>query len=172
MPALKNARHERRRPSGCYVYVLVDPRDGAPFYVGKGTGDRMYAHEREARRLVVNNSAKALRIRQILDAGFTVEARVIVEGLTSAQAYRHERALIAQLRHEKLTNVLHGSVSVEENLLNHARIGIGLCRRTLSEAGHPSEWIEATRSYLAALLNIEATLLPTLGSSNATPVQV
>ena len=28
-----------------YVYLLVDPRDNRIFYIGKGTGDRMYDHE-------------------------------------------------------------------------------------------------------------------------------
>lgn len=29
---------------GQYVYLLVDPRDSRPFYVGKGRGVRMLAH--------------------------------------------------------------------------------------------------------------------------------
>ena len=31
-----------------YVYALVDPRDDAVFYVGKGTGQRLLSHGREA----------------------------------------------------------------------------------------------------------------------------
>jgi hypothetical protein len=31
-----------------YVYELVDPRTSRVFYVGKGRGKRMHAHEREA----------------------------------------------------------------------------------------------------------------------------
>lgn len=31
-----------------YVYMLVDPRDGVPFYVGKGRGERFASHGREA----------------------------------------------------------------------------------------------------------------------------
>lgn len=30
-----------------YVYRLIDPRDGETFYVGKGRGDRVFAHIRE-----------------------------------------------------------------------------------------------------------------------------
>jgi hypothetical protein len=33
---------------GRYVYVLIDPKDGCPFYVGKGQGLRMLAHGEEA----------------------------------------------------------------------------------------------------------------------------
>ena len=29
---------------GNYVYRLIDPRDGETFYVGKGRGNRVYAH--------------------------------------------------------------------------------------------------------------------------------
>lgn len=28
-----------------YVYQLIDPRDNKPFYIGKGKGSRMFAHE-------------------------------------------------------------------------------------------------------------------------------
>ena len=30
-----------------YVYRLIDPRNGETFYVGKGRGDRVFAHIRE-----------------------------------------------------------------------------------------------------------------------------
>lgn len=33
---------------GLYVYMLVDPRTGVPFYVGKGRGERFAAHGYEA----------------------------------------------------------------------------------------------------------------------------
>ena len=33
---------------GFYVYLLRDPRDGSVFYVGKGAGNRVFGHVREA----------------------------------------------------------------------------------------------------------------------------
>src|SRR5690348_9647048 len=52
-----------------YVYQLIDPRDGAVFYVGKGSGDRMFQHVRDAKRGRVSNEAKTRRILDILEGG-------------------------------------------------------------------------------------------------------
>ena len=46
---------------GHYVYRLIDPRNGETFYVGKGQGNRVFAHVSGALRAYPNNSA-ALRV--------------------------------------------------------------------------------------------------------------
>jgi hypothetical protein len=58
-----------------YVYHLVDPRTGEAFYVGKGTGSRVRAHEVEAHQGV--RSAKCNRIRDIWRSGLPVERRIV-----------------------------------------------------------------------------------------------
>ena len=60
---------------GFYVYLLIDPRDGVVFYVGKATENRCFAHLAEARKTqadVVGDYAKLARIREIESAGATV----------------------------------------------------------------------------------------------------
>ena len=59
-----------------YVYELSDSMDGKVFYVGKGTGNRIGDHEKEAKRGV--SSKKCNKIRSILNAG-----RVINKELTN-----------------------------------------------------------------------------------------
>jgi hypothetical protein len=90
-----------------YVYVLVDPRDAAPFYVGKGTGERLLAHgfaaDLEEER---GQSAKTARIHEIRDDGSEPVVEVVRHGLTEAEAFLVEAALIDTL--PNLTNIVRG----------------------------------------------------------------
>jgi hypothetical protein len=89
-----------------YVYALVDPRDGKIFYIGKGCGDRIKQHVREARqrRSSVINARKCERIRDILAAGLAVEERVLARFAIERDALMRERDLILQYR-AQLTNI-------------------------------------------------------------------
>lgn len=49
----------------CYVYVYVDPRDGKPFYIGRGRGDRVFMHLYD-----LSESDKVKKISEIRAAGF------------------------------------------------------------------------------------------------------
>ena len=75
---------------GNYVYVLVDPRDSMPFYVGKGIGARMLQHGIDAAHLSApedEESAHASRkitcIRSIRFAGFEPVVWVLRYGLST-----------------------------------------------------------------------------------------
>lgn len=85
-----------------YVYHLVDPRDGSVFYVGKGTGSRVRAHEVEARKGVTSEKCK--RIREIWASGLPVDRRVVRIFEHEIDAYDFERAEIRRL--PNLTNVM------------------------------------------------------------------
>jgi hypothetical protein len=70
-----------------YVYRLIDPRNGETFYVGKGNGNRVFAHIRGEECLEddeINNELK--RIRQIRLAGFEVAHVIHRHGMDEATA--------------------------------------------------------------------------------------
>lgn len=82
---------------GFYVYLLVDPDDGNVFYVGKGAGNRCFAHLREARRTEadsVRDYPKLARIREIEAAENEVRIEILRHGLTEPEAFLVESAAI------------------------------------------------------------------------------
>lgn len=85
-----------------YVYALVDPRpnqerhqQGTVFYVGRGSGNRVFSHEREAAKGQANGEyAKLQRIQEIEQTGYHVKRLIISWGLTFDEAMAVEGALI------------------------------------------------------------------------------
>ena len=59
-----------------YVYLLIDPRDGKVFYVGKGKGSRCFDHSAKD-----DGVEKASRIAAIEAAGLTPQIDIIRHGL-------------------------------------------------------------------------------------------
>lgn len=87
-----------------YVYELTDPRYGSVFYVGKGRGGRIGAHENEARRGITGR--KCDLIRSIWADGFKVERRVIGTFKREIDAVDREAERIAELGLHNLTNIM------------------------------------------------------------------
>ncbi|MBL0927762.1 MAG: hypothetical protein IBJ11_08935 [Phycisphaerales bacterium] len=78
-----------------YVYRLIDPRNGETFYVGKGTGNRVFAHIQDARSIDQDDHrTKFSRIRDIQDSGFEVSHVIHRHGMSDATAIEVEAALI------------------------------------------------------------------------------
>lgn len=102
-----------------YVYALVDPRDGQPFYIGKGSGRRVMAHV--PNRNSDRNAEKGARIRQIIEAGLAVEEVIVYDGLTEGEAFRIERAAILETGLENLTNIAPGNMSEADRIVGRAR---------------------------------------------------
>lgn len=91
---------------GCYVYRLIDPRDGRTFYVGKGVGNRLFSHLGEADADLEVKTHKLDRIRAIKRKGLEVGHVIHRWGLTEKEAYEVEAALIDA--YEELTNLQGG----------------------------------------------------------------
>lgn len=91
-----------------YVYELRDPRSGAVFYIGKGKGNRIHAHEKEAERGV--ESPKCNVIRDIWAAGLQVEKNVIARFVDEVEAYAAEKAIIDDIGLHNLANIAPGGI--------------------------------------------------------------
>lgn len=90
-----------------YVYKLIDPRNGAPFYVGKGQGRRAWQHQREVEAgLCGGNARKVSKIREILISGHDVEVEIVADYDLESDALDHEFRLVDQ--NPTLTNVMPG----------------------------------------------------------------
>lgn len=79
-----------------YVYALVDPENDHIFYVGKGSGQRLMAHGREADLTVdaTSRSLKVREIRRIRETGNEPRIDIVRHGLSEGQALLVEAALI------------------------------------------------------------------------------
>ena len=88
-----------------YVYVYVDPRNDEPFYVGKGKGNRSFAHLSERNRL-----KKVARIGAILKSGAQPKIDILRYGMTSSEASLVEAAVIDLLGLSNLTNAVRGNL--------------------------------------------------------------
>jgi hypothetical protein len=78
---------------GFYVYALRDPRDRSVFYIGKGTGNRVFQHAAAAVASPLP-SDKLDRIREIRSKDMDVVYEIIRHGMTEDQALAVESALI------------------------------------------------------------------------------
>ncbi len=90
-----------------YVYLLTDSRTGEPFYVGKGTGQRLLSHGVEAEQLSAGSDHQKLRrIKELRDAGLEPRVDIVRWGLDEKTAFHVEASLIDCL--PRLTNKVRG----------------------------------------------------------------
>ena len=116
--------------NGFYVYALIDPRNDKIFYIGKGTGNRVFSHEAESDKSPKSEKVKLQKIREIEKCGFSIKRIIVNWGLTEAEAFASEATLINLLNHVpdmKLTNEVsghhvHEALSVENFELQHGAI--------------------------------------------------
>jgi hypothetical protein len=135
-----------------YVYRLIDPRNGETFYVGKGTGDRVFAHSR-AKITTDDPGDKLKRIREIRDTGFEVSHVIHRHGLDPRTALEVEAALIDA--YPGLTNAVVGAGSSEFGAM-HAQEIVDRYQAKVADVRHRAILISVNRSATEASL-YEAT---------------
>ncbi len=97
--------------TGYYVYALIDPRNDHVFYIGKGTGNRVFNHEIESDRDPETEKKKLLTIQAIEGEGLHVKRVMINWGLSEEEAFAAEASLINLLNFingNLLTNIVAG----------------------------------------------------------------
>ncbi|HMO19192.1 MAG TPA: hypothetical protein PKA63_13875 [Oligoflexia bacterium] len=101
-----------------YVYALIDPDNGKPFYVGKGKGNRVFNHVNCALN-DPTNSDKYDVIREIQERGDRVSHIILRHGLSEGVAFEIESTLIdfSIFFGHKLTNTVLGHNSIENGVM-------------------------------------------------------
>ena len=88
-----------------YVYGLIDPRNGRYFYIGKGQGNRVFDHIKEAQNVGKNIQKDKLKtIREIHSEGFSVIHLILRHGLSDDEVRLVEASLINFIGLDSLTN--------------------------------------------------------------------
>ena len=116
--------------NGFYVYALVDPRNDKVFYIGKGTGNRVFSHEIESGKSRESEKKKLQKIREIEECGLSVKRLIVNWGLTETEAFIAEATLInllnripdIQLTNEVSGHHVHESLTTEEFELQYGAV--------------------------------------------------
>ena len=99
-----------------YVYGLIDPRSKQIFYIGKGTKNRVFNHEKESLSSSDSEKLKLKTIADIKEDGFEVEKIIINSNLSEEEAFAAEASLINAFNYVNnvgLTNIVAGHHSKE-----------------------------------------------------------
>lgn len=104
---------------GFYVYILIDPETKQPFYVGKGTGNRVFDHIAGSIGMMNPINMKYEKILALRYKNLSPEHVIVRHGLSETTAFEIESALIDTLRFlgAEVTNIVDGHDADERGLM-------------------------------------------------------
>jgi hypothetical protein len=130
------------RRLGFYVYLYIDPRNGRPFYVGKGKGRRVLAHLD-----AVGNNRKAKTIRELRRKKLEPRIEILAHNLPSEEAaFRLESTIIDLIGLKELSNQVRGWKSIESGRMTLCQL-IAYYAPKPALIVHPTVLIRINRRY-------------------------
>lgn len=132
-----------------YVYMLLDPSDNKPFYVGKGVENRVFNHLADALTNTDTSNDKYDKIREIVQSGKTVSHIIVRHGLSESEAFQIEASLIDTLTYcgLLLSNIVGGHNSIEKGLMTTEEIKGLYNAQPLNEMGSDCVLININKTY-------------------------
>lgn len=132
-----------------YVYMLLDPSDNKPFYVGKGVENRVFNHLADALTNTDTSNDKYDKIREIVQSGKTVSHIIVRHGLSESEAFQIEASLIDTLTYcgLLLSNIVGGHHSIEKGLMTTEEIKGLYNAQPLNEMGADCVLININKTY-------------------------
>ena len=112
------------------MYGLIDPRTKQIFYIGKGTKNRVFEHEKESLGSPDSEMLKLKTITDIKDSGLEVEKIIINSNLTEEEAFAAEALSVDEYER------INGAAPLEEKDIRHKILVIKinrLYRRSMDE---------------------------------------
>ena len=138
---------------GFYVYLLIDPRNDEIFYIGKGAGNRCFAHLTEAQTTqadAIGDYEKLARIRDIYTSGDRVRVELLRHSLSEPEALIVESAAIDLLGLPDLTN----------RVVDHGAAALGRMPAAEVNARYGASPIEIDPRHRVILIRINRTYYP------------
>ena len=146
-----------------YVYLYKDPDTGAPFYVGKGVGDRILAHHG-----VEGECDKGRILDMLRDRGVKPKLVVVRHGMTESEALAVEAVLIEHIGLENLTNKVAGHKTGTHGRMTLAQIRSRYSAEKVEVFDIPALLFRINKSFRYTMTGDEATEVDQLELYEAT----